>query len=164
MFRYAYAPSSNLTSSVPSLYRDNKFADLLPRLYVTDDALRTALLALSSATASQDPSEPWKLQQAKKLYSKALHEMAKAVKNPQRARSDGILAVPRVMGLFEILYGSDIDLNVQARSWRSHAEGELALMKARNPADYADGTAHDLFVEGRSNPVCTAFSFDSTAD
>jgi hypothetical protein len=44
-------------------------------------------------------------------------------------------------------------LEVQANSWQRHAEGELALMKARGPRKYARGFAHQLFLDGRLNIV-----------
>ncbi|KAF2649819.1 hypothetical protein K491DRAFT_610061 [Lophiostoma macrostomum CBS 122681] len=156
MFRNSYAPSALKTSSAAAFSSANKFPDLLPALYVQDDALRLALLATSSATIGQATGDVWMMEQGKKLYSRALVEMSKAVKDPQRSRSPAVSAVPRVMGLFEILFGSDINLNVQARSWRSHAEGELALMKAKGPRAHADGPAHALFVDGRLNPIIAA--------
>jgi hypothetical protein len=153
MFRYAYAPTSGVYSSAAASSSANKFPDLMPTLYVQDDALRLALLATSAASTGQATGDVWMFEQGKQLYSRALGEMSKAVRDPQRSRSPAVLAVPRVMGLFEILFGADINLNVQARSWKSHAEGELALMKARGPQGLADGVLHDLFVDGRLNPV-----------
>lgn len=52
-----------------------------------------------------------------------------------------------------MLFGSDVNPSLQAQSWRSHAQGELALMKSRGPKAHVDNVAHQIFVDGRLSPV-----------
>ncbi|KAF2729457.1 hypothetical protein EJ04DRAFT_66749 [Polyplosphaeria fusca] len=137
-----YFPSANkLTSS--------SFATFLPTLYTQDGALRLATLALGSALVSKIHSNRALFEQGRVFYGRGLQELTRAIRSPERAKSDALLAVPRVMGLFEMLFGADYDLSMQARSWRSHSEGEFALMRARGPEAHIDGIGHQLFVDGR---------------
>ena len=132
----------------------NRFGSTLQTLYVQDEALRIATMALSSASMGRERGDRAFTEQGRKLYGRGLREMTSAIRNPSRATSDALLAVPRVMGLFEILFGADMNLTLQARSWRSHAEGELAIFKARGPEGHVEGAGHQLFIDGRINPVC----------
>jgi hypothetical protein len=76
--------------------------NVLPTLYTQDDALKTAVLALSSAVVGQARDDQWMIEQGKKLYGRSLLEMNEALRDPVRSQSDALLAVPRVMGLFEV--------------------------------------------------------------
>jgi hypothetical protein len=76
--------------------------NVLPTLYVKDEALRMAVLAFSSAVAGQAKGDDWLINQGKKMYGKALQELSKALLDPSRAQGEAMVAVPRVMGLFEV--------------------------------------------------------------
>ncbi|KAF2715673.1 hypothetical protein K504DRAFT_366520, partial [Pleomassaria siparia CBS 279.74] len=145
-------------STPPSAFSGtNSLASMISTMYMREDALRTGLTALGMATSGKTNGDEHMLRQGRKLYGKSLQEMATALTDPARATSEALLAVPRVLGLFEILFGVDPNTSVQARSWRSHAEGELALMKSRGgPRAHVAGVAHQLFSDGRLNPIIAA--------
>lgn len=49
-----------------------------------------------------------------------------------------------------MLFGQDMfDDSTQARNWRQHIFGELALVTSRSPEAYASGFLHQFFVDGR---------------
>lgn len=50
----------------------------------------------------------------------------------------------------QMLFGQDMfnDLT-QAKNWRQHVFGELALITSRPPEAYASGFLHQFFVDGR---------------
>ncbi|KAF2120071.1 hypothetical protein BDV96DRAFT_610159 [Lophiotrema nucula] len=145
-FYYVYCPALRKIST-------NHFADNLQALYGHDEALRVATLALSSASLGRATNDRVLIEQGRDLYGRALYELARAIKNPVRAKNDALLAVPRVMGMFEILFGSDIGMGAQAKSWGSHAKGELAITQGRGPEMHISGNGHQLFVDGRQNPI-----------
>ncbi|KAF2247186.1 hypothetical protein BU26DRAFT_552017 [Trematosphaeria pertusa] len=138
-----YIPDGGAHGSTAEILRTNSFVSVLPLLYVRDEALRLALLAVGTAAMGK----------GKNLYGQGLQEMGRALRDEKRARSEALLVAPRFMGMFEILFGANVDPNLQARSWRSHAEGELALMKSRGPGAFREGIAHQIFVEGRMVPI-----------
>ncbi|KAF2124875.1 hypothetical protein P153DRAFT_361038 [Dothidotthia symphoricarpi CBS 119687] len=139
------------------LAEDNTFMNFLPMLCVHDPALRMAILAVGTAALGKTSNDAIVLQQGKVLYGKALVEMGRALRDPQRAKSEALLAIPKVMGLFEILFGPDANSGTQARSWLSHAKGELALIIRREPDAYAeDDAAHLLFANARYRPIVAA--------
>ncbi|KAF1994532.1 hypothetical protein P154DRAFT_624623 [Amniculicola lignicola CBS 123094] len=152
VFFEMYAPRSKTSGTRAGLCNDD-LSNTLPRLYVQDDALKVALLAIASAVMGKETGDQALIAQGRALYGRGLQEMANALKDPDRAQSEALLAVPRVMGLFEILFGADMNVQLQARSWRSHAEGELSMMMIRGPAAHQSGMAHQLFVDGRQNPI-----------
>ncbi|KAF2194589.1 hypothetical protein K469DRAFT_617173 [Zopfia rhizophila CBS 207.26] len=156
MFCEIYLPSERTFGSSTERFTVAGWTDEIQDLYVRDDALKIALLAVSCAVVGREKHDPWMIAQGRKLYGQGLIEVGKALKHKQRATSDALLTVPRLMGLFEILFGADPDLSLQARSWRSHAEGELAMMKARKPGMHMSGAAHRLFVDGRMSPIIAA--------
>lgn len=91
-----------LPKSAAGTVRVSGLANIIPHLYIQDEALRLALLALSSAVTGMSNGDVWMVEQGKKLYGMALKEMAKAVRDPKRAHTEAMLAVPRVLGLFEV--------------------------------------------------------------
>lgn len=148
-----YIPQ-NINSPYAILAEDNNFVDILPMLSIRDLALHMAILAIGTAALGRASNDAVVLQQGKLLYGRALVEMGQALRDPRRAKSEALLAVPRVMGLFEILFGLEANSGTQARSWLSHAKGELALIVSRGPDAYAENdAAHLLFVNARYRSI-----------
>jgi hypothetical protein len=88
--------------------------------------------------------------QGRMLYGKALKETAVALRNPARANSESLLVVPRVMALFDMLFGAEPNTTNQAKSWLSHCEGEIAMIVSRGPDFFAENdAAHLLFINAR---------------
>ena len=150
-FLNIYVPQGDLRSTNAE---GKEFVDMMPRLTVHDEALRLAVLAIGTVALGKQTSDAGLAQHGRNLYGKALVETRRALQSPVRARSTAILAIPRVMALFEILFGAEAHSGNQANSWLSHAEGEMALIVARGPEAYAtDDAAHSLFANARFRPL-----------
>jgi hypothetical protein len=127
-----------------------EFVSLLPTLSVRDEALQMAVLAIGITQLGTTMGNQDLTRQGRTLYGKALKETALALRNPARASSESLLVVPRVMGLFDMLFGADPGSYSQAKSWLSHSEGELALILSRGPEAFSrDDAAHVLFTNAR---------------
>jgi hypothetical protein len=127
-----------------------EFVSLLPMLSVRDEALQMAVLAIGITQLGTTMGNQDLTRQGRTLYGKALKETAVALRNPARASSESLLVVPRVMGLFDMLFGAEPGNYNQAKSWLSHSEGELALLLSRGPEAFSkDDAAHSLFANAR---------------
>lgn len=134
-----------------------EFIDILPMLSIRDEALQMAVLAIGTAALGKATGDIAVSQQGRTFYGKALKETAVALRNPTRAKSEAVFAVPRVMALFEILFGAEANTGTQAKSWLSHAEGETAMILSRGPEVYSQNNeAHLLFVNARYRPLIAA--------
>lgn len=153
-FIYLYMPGGDLKSTNA---QGKDFVDILPMLCIRDRALQTALLAIGTAALARAEDDPVLIRQSRALYGQALHETAVALRNPKRVKSEAVFAIPRVMALFEILFGADGSTTSQANSWLSHAQGELALIVSWGPEAYAKSDeAHLLFTNARFRPLIAA--------
>lgn len=133
------------------------FIDVTPRLTAHDEALRLTVLAIGTVALSRQSNDADLANEGRNIYGKALAETRRALRSPIRARSTAVLAIPRIMAIFEILFGAESNTSSQANSWLSHAEGELALIVARGPEVYnQDDAAHALFVHARFRPLIAA--------
>jgi hypothetical protein len=127
-----------------------EFVSLLPILSVRDEALQMAVLAIGITQLGATAGNLDLMQQGRTLYGKALKETAMALRSPSRASSESLLVVPRVMSLFDMLFGADPGSYSQAKSWLSHSEGELAMLLSRGPEAFSnDDAAHLLFTNSR---------------
>jgi hypothetical protein len=149
-----YVPQGDLRRS----HAEGKvFIDVTPRLTAHDEALRLTVLAIGTVALSRQANDDELARQGRTIYTKALVETRRALQNPIRARSTAVLAIPRVMALFEILFGAESNTSTQANSWLRHAEGELALVAARGPDSYnRDDAAHAIFVHARFRALIAA--------
>lgn len=77
------------------------------------------------------------------------------------------LLASKFMATYEMLFVGDFgggggeggqDLLAQARHWRSHNMGSLAIMEARTPWSVVDGPGHEIFPDSRlvwvSRTIC----------
>ncbi|KAI8932761.1 hypothetical protein NX059_010251 [Plenodomus lindquistii] len=132
------------------------FVDVLPILIIRDKALQMAVLAIGTAALGRTTEDPNLNHQARDLYGKALTETAVALRDPNRAKGEAMMLVPRTMALFEILFGADKSVD-QASSWLSHAIGEMALITSRGPASFSkDDAARSLFINARFRLLISA--------
>ncbi|KAH8728245.1 hypothetical protein GQ44DRAFT_63715 [Phaeosphaeriaceae sp. PMI808] len=123
--------------------------EMMPRFSVDDEALRLAVLAIGTVALGKQINDTDLTRHGQNLYGKALTETRIALQNPIRARSIAVLVIPRVMALFEILFGAERQSPKQAQSWLSHAEGENALILARGPEAYTEDGPHIMFANAR---------------
>ncbi|KAL1594308.1 hypothetical protein SLS60_010065 [Paraconiothyrium brasiliense] len=138
------------------LERPNNFTSVISCAFARDEALKLAVIALGTAMLGKVHGEEEWTQQGRKMYGLALQETRKALMDANRVRSEALLLVPRVVVIFEILFGADMNSTMQAQSWRSHAQGELAIIKARTPNWFQDDLVHQIFVDGRLSPIIAA--------
>ncbi|CAG5144126.1 uncharacterized protein ALTATR162_LOCUS1486 [Alternaria atra] len=127
-----------------------EFVNLLPLLSTRDKALQMAALAVGITQLGITSNNENLTRQGRTLYGKALKETAVALQYPARASSESLLVVPRVMALFDMLFGAEPNTTNQAKSWLSHCEGELAMVVSRGPEIFAENdVAHLLFTNAR---------------
>jgi hypothetical protein len=149
-----YVPQGNAAATKSA---NREFMDMLPLLSIRDEALQLAILAIGSAALGRSTGDQELSRRGRAFYGKALTETSMALRNPARAKSEALLVVPRVMALFEILFGAQANSTHQAKSWLSHAEGETAMVLARNPEEYSKtDAAHALFVSSRARLLIPA--------
>lgn len=141
----------NPTGIINTINIDAKeFVALLPFLSTRDKALQMAALAVSITQLGITANDRNLARDGRMLYGKALKETAMALIDPARANSESLLVVPRVMALYDMLFGAEPHSASQAKSWLSHAEGELAMIVSRGPDAFAkDDSMHVLFTNAR---------------
>lgn len=131
----------------------NQFAGILATLSRREEALRQTILAIGLVTLGKGSNDQTVVRQGQALYGKAMQEVGVALHSPQRQKSEALLATARLLGLYEILYGSDLTQSTQARNWMSHAQGEMALIVSRGPEAFTTDPAHLLFNLARYKAV-----------
>jgi hypothetical protein len=139
-----------------SVSETKEFVYLIPGLTYHDEALRLAVVALGTGALGKQSSDRHLIKRSQTLYGNALMATRSALQDPVRARSTAVFVLPRIMSLFEILFGADLESSTgnKATSWLSHAEGETALITARGPEAYnTDDAAHSLFANARYRPL-----------
>ncbi|KAF3035835.1 hypothetical protein E8E12_007009 [Didymella heteroderae] len=153
-FIQMYVPCGGLG---PTDAEGKEFVNILPLLTVRDQALQLAVQAIGTAALGHATGNEALSRQGRVLYGKALSATAAALGNLSRAKSEATLMVPRIMALFEVLFGAEASSPVRAKSWLSHAVGETALILGRGPESYSHtDVAHSLFVNTRFRLVVSA--------
>ncbi|KAF2642176.1 hypothetical protein P280DRAFT_424988, partial [Massarina eburnea CBS 473.64] len=153
LFFNMWNPDNDNASDQMATHHVDGFENMMSSLYVQDEALRLALLAIGTGLLGKKKNDENLVRQGRILYGRGLKEMGNALTDPRRAHSEAILAVPRINGLFEMVFGADKDITVQAQSWLSHARGLITMYTARRPESYIDGVAHNLFKDGRKTVI-----------
>ena len=148
-----YLPKINASATN---WDGKEIVGMVPALSTQDEALRLAISAIGTVALSKQTNDPDLARHGRILYGRALMETRRAIASASRSRSTAVLAIPRVMALFEILFGEEANSGNQANSWLSHAEGEMALIVARGPEAYNDDDAHSLFANARYRPLIAA--------
>ncbi len=90
------------------------------------------------------------LQQGLMLYSRALHEANKALRDPVQAQSDDVLATVRILGMCEMFRGDgtrEAKVTSQGTDWLRHVEGTEKLLEWRGPENCSAEHGHELFVD-----------------
>ncbi|KAL7777668.1 hypothetical protein CFE70_004335 [Pyrenophora teres f. teres 0-1] len=135
-----------------------EFVSMLPLLSSRDQALQMAALAVGITQLGVTTDNEALTRQGRKMYGKALRETAVALRNPTRVASESMLVVPRVMALFDLMFGAEPESANQAKSWLSHVEGELAMIVNRGPEVFSKSdAAHAIFVHARYRLLWPAF-------
>ncbi|KAK4067836.1 transcriptional regulator family: Fungal Specific TF [Trichoderma harzianum] len=123
-------------------------------LYNTETALRYATVATATSILGRMNNDEQLRLKGLQVYNWTIQEMIKAVKQPNRAKSDSLVVAARVMALYELFFGPDGDPGVAG--WQRHSEGQLAMFLARGPESFISGVSHQLFVDSRINIILLA--------
>ena len=135
-----------------------EFLSMLPLLSSRNEALQMAALAVGITQLGVTTDNEALTRQGRTLYGRALRETAVALRNPTIVASESMLVVPRVMALFDLLFGAEPESTNQAKSWLSHVEGELALIVNRGPEVFSKtDAAHAIFIHARYRLLWPAF-------
>ncbi|KAL1626316.1 hypothetical protein SLS56_006984 [Neofusicoccum ribis] len=149
LFWEAYFPGGKPFTSADARFTTGSWLTTLDASYQREAALKHALFAVSLGTLGRRQGDIQMMTQGLAFHGRALRDMARAVQSPERAWRDELLAAAKLMS---ILFGADEkDKLAQARSWKSHVNGELTLVQARGPYLHVSGIGHQLFVDGRYN-------------
>ncbi|KAL7937500.1 hypothetical protein V8C35DRAFT_292656 [Trichoderma chlorosporum] len=119
--------------------------------YDTEPALRYATVATAASILGRVNNDEQLRLKGLQVYNWTVREMIKAVRQPSRARSDGLVVAARVMALYELFFGPDGDPAVAG--WQRHSEGQFAKFLARGPESFISGASHQLFVDSRINII-----------
>lgn len=78
------------------------FACLLPRLSQREAALKNAVLAIGLVAFGEEQQNKAIVQQGRMFYGQALRELGVAIRDSDRRRSEALLVVPQLLGLYEV--------------------------------------------------------------
>jgi hypothetical protein len=157
----------------------SEYASLIPRLGLREDALRLTVLAIGLVVLGEGQTSREIVHQGRAFYGQALRELAVALKDSNRQRSEALLIVPQLLCLYEvsssvncgmkhclwtnqILCGASTEEGRQGENWMSHAQGELILLLSQDPATYSSPVAHVLFKWARPGCVGVSSTFRSS--
>lgn len=151
VFYEAYLPQSRQLPLHIMAYTGGGWTNALPQLSRTSPTVRKMLLAFGLTTAGYLWNKVDERKEGLKYYTSSLRGMAAAVAVPNSAADPIMLClVARMYSLYEVIFGHDEQDEVsQARSWRKHIHGELALVTTQPPETYTSGYPHLFFVDGR---------------
>ncbi|KAK0732018.1 hypothetical protein B0H67DRAFT_92482 [Lasiosphaeris hirsuta] len=150
-FFEAYLPQSRQLPLRIMSYTGGGWTNALPQLSRASPTVRNMLLAFGLTTAGHVCNRAEERREGLRYYTGSLRDMSAAVAAPNRVSDPMALClVARLYSLYEVIFGHDEqDELSQARSWRKHIHGELALVTAQPPEAYTSGYPHLFFVDGR---------------
>ncbi|KAF2130180.1 hypothetical protein P153DRAFT_313739 [Dothidotthia symphoricarpi CBS 119687] len=131
-----------MTSYIPGSH-----FDYLPTIHCQVDSSSTLLAtvqAAATAALGQEMRQPHLMQQARRLYVRALLETNTALANPSTATEDATLISVLLLGLFETIAW------IGPRtpdSWIIHTRGALVLLKLRGSQQFKTRIGRQLFVQ-----------------
>jgi hypothetical protein len=67
-----------------------------------ENALRTAVLAIGLVALGKEKQNKEFIEQGRIFYGQALRELGVALQDPYRRRSEALLVVPQLLGLYEV--------------------------------------------------------------
>ncbi|KAK2809698.1 hypothetical protein FQN50_003543 [Emmonsiellopsis sp. PD_5] len=174
-----YLPGSKPFPAHIMQYTGGGWTNTLPQLCRASPAIQRILLAVSLSAAGRAGNNRWEREEGVRCYMGSLGEMSAALSNRTRENITTLCVVSRLYGLYEVLYShgaysssmdtmltfvdvqiffgqDDQDRIAQARNWRNHVNGELAVVTSQSPETYVSGYLHQLFVDGRLHLTTSA--------
>ena len=114
-----------------------------------ESALNLAFLALSVSRVGRENKDSRLVQEALKIYGKALRELQAALWDSKRMHTDEILLACMMLGLFEVYEGSG------RKSLEAHAQGAARLIELRGVDRYTEKISNYLLC-GVRIPIIVA--------
>ncbi|CVK98724.1 uncharacterized protein FPRN_04035 [Fusarium proliferatum] len=117
-----------------------------------DAGVRTGLLANALALVGQKTEQFSVVMEACNMYTKALQTLAQSLRHikPEETTEDHRLMTSALLAAFELLQVSDGRQSwLHGMTWLRHSAGQKAIILARGPEGYKEGSAHQLFADGR---------------
>lgn len=102
LFWEAYLPGSKALPSGELKGVLGGWTEAIPDLYLSDDVLRKALLAMCLGTIGRRDCKKWMAEQGLKLYVEALQDMSAALSRPAKARSNALLTASKMFSMYEV--------------------------------------------------------------
>jgi hypothetical protein len=102
LFWEDYLPHGRAFTPEVAQFTTGKWIDAVHELFLAEPTLRMALLAMSLCSTGRRDGSKWMTEEGVRAYGRALHEMTRALELPTRAKSDGLLAAVRLLGIFEV--------------------------------------------------------------
>lgn len=102
MFWESYLPGSRALSAESVRSTLGGWTNTIQDLYLTENVLRKALLAISLGTVGRRYGEKWMTEQALVLYVAALQDMSTALTVPSKAKGDALLTASKLFSLYEV--------------------------------------------------------------
>ncbi|KAM0258252.1 hypothetical protein ACHAQJ_003894 [Trichoderma viride] len=124
-------------------------------LYDSETTLRYATVATAASILGRLNNDEQLRLKGLQVYNWTIQEMIKAIKDPDRAKSDSLVLAARVMAFYELFFVPDGDPKLAG--WKRHNQGQIAMFLARGPGSFVSGASHQLFVDSRINLVSNKF-------
>ncbi|KAK5997092.1 hypothetical protein PT974_02444 [Cladobotryum mycophilum] len=121
---------------------------VIPTFYNSEIAVRYVAIATAASMLGQSRKDAQLYSKGFQVYNWSIREMVKAIRQPERAKSDGLLVAARLMALYEILFGPGVKF--EHSGWKGHIDGQVALLLARGSESCKTGIGHQLFVDIRT--------------
>lgn len=124
---------------------DENFMDFVRRQGDTStDALVWGSWTLCTLSIGQKTSNQQKVDNARMMYTRCLHFLARLIQNPKTAKSDHTLGTAVLLAIYEMMDGSF------HQSWLTHSSGIAALFQHRGPEAHRDGFGRTLLISFRA--------------
>ncbi|OJD13437.1 hypothetical protein AJ78_06110 [Emergomyces pasteurianus Ep9510] len=157
IFWSTYLPAEKHFPAQMMLYVSGGWTNSLPQLYLNSPDIQKIMLAICLSTAGRTGNNKWEKEEGLRYYMESLSEMSAALANRTRGNIITLCVMSRLYSLYEVFFGQDDqDRIAQARNWRNHINGELAIMTSQPPETYTSGYLHQFFVDGRLHLTTSA--------
>ncbi|KAF4958985.1 hypothetical protein FSARC_10888 [Fusarium sarcochroum] len=147
LFWTDYLPGGRAFNIDASRLSNGAWVTIAMDLYPTDKSLQLAMQGVALRGLGARDGDESLNKKGFEAYTKCLREFNSALRDPNRLRQDSLLCTARLLALFEMHYG--VNDHGRSRSWYAHANGQLAILAARQPKDFRSGQSHQLFVDYR---------------
>ncbi|PGH05403.1 hypothetical protein GX51_02927 [Blastomyces parvus] len=157
IFWRSYLPNDKHFPAQMMMYVSGGWTNSLPQLYLNSPDIQKILLAICLSTAGRIGNNRWEKEEGLRYYMESLSEMSAALANRARGNIVTLCVMSRLYSLYEVFFGQDDEDRIaQARNWRNHINGELAIMTSQPPETYISGYLHQFFVDGRLHLTTSA--------